>query len=80
MPRYFFDTDDGELFVADQQGIELASLEAAKLEAQKALAEMARDALPDGDQRTFAAVVKDETGRVLLRMGLTLVVEQGPGA
>lgn len=80
MPRYFFDTHDGELFVADQQGIELASLEAAKLEAQKTLTEMVRDALPDGDQRTFAAVVKDEAGRVLLRMGLMLVVEQGPGA
>ena len=35
MPRYFFDTYDGEHFLADGAGLELESLEAAKLEAQK---------------------------------------------
>ena len=70
MPRYFFDTYDGDQFVPDSNGLELPDLAAAKREAQRALADIARDALPAGDQRTYFICVKDETGQVLLRAGL----------
>lgn len=41
MTRYFFDIrEDGEL-TRDEDGVELETLEAARLEAQRALAEMA---------------------------------------
>jgi len=53
----------------------LDGLEAAKHEAMKALPDMARDAMPDGDFREFAVEVRDETGRKLLRLRLILVVE-----
>jgi hypothetical protein len=39
--------------VPDLSGIELPDLAAARAEAQRALPDLARDALPDGNQRTF---------------------------
>jgi hypothetical protein len=35
MPRYFFDTYDGDRFLPDDAGLEFESLEAARSEAQK---------------------------------------------
>ncbi len=75
MPRYFFDTYDGELFAPDNQGQELEDLEAAKAVAQEELPQMAWDQLPDGNQRTFIVSVRDEAGQVVLRAALSLVVE-----
>lgn len=75
MPRYFFDTYDGGLFVPDDEGQELEDLKAAKAVAQEELPLMARDELPDGDQRTFIVSVRDEAGQVVLRAALSLIVE-----
>jgi hypothetical protein len=75
VPRYFFDTYDGELFVPDDQGQELEDLEAAKAVAQEELPQMAWDELPDGDQRTFIVSVRDEAGQVVMRAALSLLVE-----
>lgn len=77
MPRFFFDTYDGESFVPDHEGIELMDLQAAKIEGQKALPDMAKDALPDGNFRSFVVNVREEGGQVVLRMALSLVVEEG---
>ena len=38
VPRYFFDTYNGDLFVPDEAGIELGNLEAAKAMASRGLA------------------------------------------
>ena len=78
MARFFFDTYDGNHLIPDTEGIELPSVEMAKIEAQKALPDLARDALPDGDQKTFIVSVRDETGQVVLRAALTLIVEIAP--
>ncbi len=78
MPRYFFDTYDGDLFLPDDQGIELENLAAVKAEASRGLADMAGDELPDGDQRSFVVRVRDEAGDVVLQAALSLVVEYGP--
>ncbi len=75
MPRYFFDTYDGDVLVPDDEGQELEDLEAATAIAQEELPHMARDGLPDGDQRTFIVSVRDEAGQVVLRAALSLVVE-----
>jgi hypothetical protein len=75
VPRFFFDTYDGDRFIPDDEGIELDDLEAAKAEAHKTLPEIARDNLPDGDQRVFIASVRDEAGQVVMRLALSLVVE-----
>ena len=77
MPRYFFDTYDGDSFVRDDMGVEFESLALAKAEAQKFLPEMAKDALPDGNRRTFVVSMRDGAGTVLVRMSLSLAVEEG---
>jgi hypothetical protein len=77
MPRLFFATYDGERFASDEEGIELESIEAAKLLGQKALANMAKDGLPDGDHRSFVVNVRGEAGTAVVRMFLSLVVEEG---
>ncbi|WP_262273290.1 DUF6894 family protein [Microvirga yunnanensis] len=77
MPRYFFDTYDGERFLPDETGLEFDDLQAAKLKAKEALPEMAKEALPDGNYRSFVVSVRDEAGAVVVRMSLSLVVEEG---
>ncbi len=73
MPRFFIDTDDGDVRVHDDEGFDLADAEAARREAMTVLPDMARDKLPDGDRRTFVATVRDEAGSVLYSATLTLV-------
>ncbi len=76
MPRFFFDTYDGEFFAPDHEGQELADIQAAKLVAQDALPDMASDKLPDGsDQRVFIVRVRDEAGQVVVQVSLMLIAE-----
>ncbi len=77
MPRYFFDTFDGERLIPDELGLEVQDLSAAKAQAQRALPDLAREALPDSNHRTFVISVRDEAGNVMLRAALSLVVEEG---
>jgi hypothetical protein len=76
IPRFFFDTSDGERSFPDKEGMELESIEAAKSEGQKALPDMVKDTLPSGNFRSFVVSVRDEGGQVVLRMALSLVVEE----
>jgi len=57
MPTYYIDTDDGDLFLVDDEGIELPGDADARLAALRALPDMARDRIPDGDKRTFTVRV-----------------------
>ena len=75
MPRFFIDTSDQERFVRDETGHECVDLEDAKRLAVDALPDMARDELPDGDDRTFLAIVRGEDGRTLLQCTLSLHVQ-----
>jgi hypothetical protein len=54
MPRYFFDLHDGETLSEDGAASECDGTEAARSEAQSALADIVRDTRPDGQQRTIA--------------------------
>ena len=61
MPRYFFETDDEDVTVFDEDGSEHADDEAARAEAVSALPDMAREKMPGGDRRTFTvSVFNDE--------------------
>jgi hypothetical protein len=73
--RYYFDTHDGERFIPDEEGVALHGIEQARAEALKALPDMARDALPSGGSRDFVVEVRDDAGRKLLRVSLSLVVQ-----
>ena len=77
MPRYFFDTDDGRHFIEDDEGLDLYSLKEARLQAQAALADIARDHLPDdGNQRTMTCRVRDESGKTVLLASLVLMIQE----
>ncbi|WP_375465187.1 DUF6894 family protein [uncultured Methylobacterium sp.] len=73
MPRYFIDTDDGDTHVHDDEGRVLPDDAAARLAAQAALPDMARDKLPGGDARNLVAMVRNETGDLLYTVTMALV-------
>ena len=60
MPRFFFDFIDGGSFT-DTTGHDLADDRAVRMEAMRALPEIARDAIPqDVDMQTYTVLVSDE--------------------
>jgi hypothetical protein len=68
MALYFFDTRDNDDFVEDDEGLEYPTLEAVKVQAAKALAEIARDVIPGSVRRHLSIEVRDEQGPVLIAM------------
>jgi hypothetical protein len=70
----FFDVHDGDHLSRYSEGIELPDLQAAKVEAQSALPDIARDELPDSDRRDLMVSVRADTGQVVLRATLSPVV------
>lgn len=60
MPRFFIETDDGDNVVFDDEGVVVGSNQMARDLALGALPEMAKDKLPDGDERTFTVTVYDD--------------------
>ena len=73
MPRYFFNTKNGEC-LRDDQGVELSNLEAAKAEAAQILVEsLNRSPQTLWETGHFSVIVTDEAG-------LTLVVVDADGA
>ena len=71
MTLFFFDVDDGERRTVDDQGTEFPGLKEARDGAIRALPDVARDLLPDGDRRDFTVTVKDADGRALFRASLS---------
>lgn len=65
MPRYYFDTRDGDIFIPDVDGAELPDLDAAKRVAAASLAELARDLIPSSERRVLTVEVRDEERPVL---------------
>ncbi|WP_237478202.1 DUF6894 family protein [Lichenibacterium dinghuense] len=72
MPRYFIDADDGDFPHRDLEGHDLSDTEAARKATLDALPDMARDKIPDGDNRIFTATARDEDGNVIYTASLTL--------
>jgi hypothetical protein len=71
MPLYYFDLDDGDAVARDPDGVDLTDLAVARAEAQKALAEMARDLCQTEDERRLACTIRDGDGGVC-RVELTM--------
>ena len=78
MPRYFFDIADGDNSGHDDEGLNFSDLKAARAGALRALGEIARDELPDGDRRDFRVSIRDEAGQILLEATLALRVSSTP--
>jgi hypothetical protein len=75
MPEYFFDTRINEELVPDDTELKFTSLEKAKTEATKALAELAREVLPSSVVQRLAIEVRTAAGPVL-RASLRFELEQ----
>ncbi|WP_426954243.1 DUF6894 family protein [Muricoccus radiodurans] len=75
MTRFFFDTNDGEQFVHDEEGLDCADVMEARAMALKALSDIAKDVLPEGMSREIVTDIRDETGRRILTATLSLVVQ-----
>ncbi len=75
MERFYFDIHDGERFTPDEDGSVCESRKAMRDIAIKTLPDMARDELPDGNQRAFTVKVRDESGRYVFQATLSLMAE-----
>jgi hypothetical protein len=67
MPLFFFDVRDNAHFTRDDEGLEFPTIEKARDEAARALAEMAKFVLPGAVVRELAIEVRDAAKRPLLR-------------
>jgi hypothetical protein len=79
MPRFFFDVVDNGKRYPDVDGTVLADLEHAREEALETLGQIAKDELPDGDQRELAIDVRTDAGQILLTASLSLLVQRRVG-
>ena len=70
MPHYFFDTRDNSDLIRDETGLDLDGLEAARDEATRGLADLAKDTLPGAIRRELAVEVRDEGDHEVLRAAL----------
>ena len=75
MPRFHFDTLDRGKMIPGETGIELPNIDAARAEAARSLADIARD-MPPNEGREVVVEVSDEEGRPLLRIALYFDVEE----
>ena len=76
MPLFYIDLHDGTNFVRDTQGFDLPDLVGAKARLAQVMRRVAQ--LLDGvaDRQDYLAIVRDQTGRVVLRATLTLDIEE----
>lgn len=65
MARYYIDTDDGDGCTVDLDGWEWPDDAAARNAALDALPDMAREKMPNGDDRLFKVVVRDAGDRII---------------
>lgn len=72
MPRYFFDTDDGDLGLVDREGQFLADDASARAAALEALSDMLRDHVAAGETRVFSISVRDEQDRLIFAGAVAL--------
>lgn len=75
MPRFYFDSRDGDLFIRDDEGLDLDTVEQARDEATAGLADLAKDAIPGGVRRELAIEVRDGTDRRIIRASLWFEVQ-----
>lgn len=73
MAHYTIDADDDDLLVEGDYSEGLICPLTARRMALSALPDMAKDNMPDGDRRTFKAIVRDDNGQEIYTATFTLV-------
>ena len=76
MPRYFFDTCDGERQIRDELGINLASRTDIPQEAATLLMGLGQNEILSGIQKTFTVKVRNDDGALLYRGTAKLDVQK----
>ncbi len=71
MPKFKITTDAGDGPETFDDPVEFPTIKAATDDAQVALAEMARDKLPNGNKADFGVTVEDDAGKEIYRAGLS---------
>jgi hypothetical protein len=74
MPRYFLDYYDDTSVIIDDEGQDLPSLDAARAEARRTIAEGARALMAKGGDGQIKVEVRDKSS-VLLRVTATFLTE-----
>ncbi|RWM24438.1 hypothetical protein [Mesorhizobium sp.] len=77
MPKFYFDTQEGDDVLIDREGLELPDLEAVKGEVALALADFARGVLP-GARRQLTIKVRDAQSRRVLSTAVIFDVKPSP--
>lgn len=72
MAVYRFQTHDSKEPDSPASSLEMSDPEAARLQAIRALVEMARDVLPDGNAHEFTVMVRDARDKPMFEASLTL--------
>ncbi|WP_063694839.1 DUF6894 family protein [Bradyrhizobium stylosanthis] len=62
MARYYFDLRDGTELFPDEEGVQLLTLQAAEMEAMRALGGMVQQLEPKAEGRDMAIEVRNEDG------------------
>ncbi|MBZ9775477.1 DUF6894 family protein [Mesorhizobium sp. CO1-1-8] len=75
MARYFFDCGDSDAVIKDEVGIECDGIEAARREAMEGLIDLARESLKNLDDQQLFIQVRDEKGKKLARLSLSLQMQ-----
>jgi hypothetical protein len=75
MPRYFIDLHDGTQPLRDEVGFDLPDLPAARAKVVRIMSAIARDMLPDVERQDYVAGVRDDDGKVVYRVRLSLATE-----
>jgi len=70
MPKYRFTTVSGDKLDLNPSWIDFPSDEAASRDAQRALADMANDQLPDGSHFELRIAVENQAGEVVYQASL----------
>jgi hypothetical protein len=77
MPKFFFDIYDDDFEFVDDVGNSFPDLNAAKIQASLAMAEVAQDALRTaGSDKGFAIHIRNESGRLVLKTSLTFMSQR----
>ncbi|WP_237478898.1 DUF6894 family protein [Lichenibacterium dinghuense] len=79
MPRYFFDTDDGDRVYRDDDGTTLASVHEVIDEARKLTFDLFYGS-PTVGRTIIACVARDEAGGIVYRLMMDVSGETGPRA
>lgn len=66
--RFYFDVENGEDMIRDEDGVEVSSLEEALAEARTVIAEMADEVCDADPDRSWTLVVRDTSGRPVGRL------------